>query len=117
MDDESTRSAASQPADFDYLFQRLELGVAGENGRLLTPALSSFEEERERIWRRFTQGGARSWRTATSRTAAIRFALGYFLSGFQPFQFEPRYLGCYGCDSRGSVFNFWCRDQGILDSW
>jgi len=29
-----------------------------------------------------TQGGA-------------SLALGYFLSGFQPFQFEPPYVGCY----------------------
>jgi len=33
-----------------------------------------------------TQGGA-------------SLALGYFLSGFQPFQFEPPYVGCYGLKS------------------
>jgi len=26
---------------------------------------------------------------------ALRRLLGYNLSGFQPFRFEPRYLGCY----------------------
>jgi hypothetical protein len=36
-----------------------------------------------------TQGGARF----------TSLALGYYLSGLRPFQFEPRYLGCYGCDS------------------
>lgn len=43
--------------------------------RLLTPALSSDEEEREKnYWGSVTQGGA----------SVGRYALGYFLSGLQP---------------------------------
>jgi hypothetical protein len=34
------------------------------------------------------------------RRSPTRFALGYYLSGLRPFQFEPCYLGCYGCNSR-----------------
>ena len=41
-----------------------------------------------------TQGGAR----------VASLALGYCLSGFQPYQFELIHLGCYGCDSRSWVF-------------
>jgi hypothetical protein len=43
---------------------------------------------------RLTQGG--------TRFGGI--ALGYDLSGFQPLELEPRYLGCYGCDSRSLAF-------------
>jgi len=47
--------------------------------RLLTPALSSFEEERENYSvRRFTRDGA----------DFVSLALGYFLSGFQPLRME-----------------------------
>jgi len=42
-----------------------------------------------------TQGGARS----------TSLALGYYLSGFQPFQFEPLHVGCYGLKSL-STFAF-----------
>ena len=34
------------------------------------------------------------WTADPGRRSRTRFALGYFLSGFRPFQFEPRYLGC-----------------------
>ena len=39
------------------------------------------------------------WADYTGRRSRTRFALGYCPSGFQPFQFEPRYLGCY-CGKR-----------------
>jgi hypothetical protein len=36
------------------------------------------------------------------RAAQLRsLARGYHLSGFQPFQFEPRYLGCYRLSIEG----------------
>jgi len=49
-------------------------------------------------------------------TAGARFtslALGYSLSGFQPFRFEPRDLGCYGCDSHYDPSKF-CQHARIL---
>ena len=50
------------------------------------PALSSFEEEREIVFDGLiTQGCAR----------VASLALGYHLSGFQPFQFGPTHVGCY----------------------
>ena len=42
-----------------------------------------------------TQGGARF----------TSLALGYYLSGFQPFHFEPPHVGCYGL-KRFSTFAF-----------
>ena len=42
------------------------------------------------------QGLDSSWLVTQGGTRFTSLALGCFLSGFQPFQFEPPHVGCYG---------------------